>query len=172
PERLGEAGEAVGAEGQRLERAIVRLVQRPGRVGLARPFGRELLLLGEVPELLLQLGGLDPLGRERVAELTAHTLGVVADRLHARHVAAVSVALLVLLAALHPEEEQDDDQDREGDQAEQPQQRREAGARANRALRHSWPAPAAQWAPQGTVAPPRALLRLRLLEEVELEVGV
>src|SRR5687767_1564892 len=142
------------------------------RAGWVEPpgVGRvDLLLLDEPRELLLQVGGLDPGRRQHVAELTADAIRVPPDRGDVRHVVAVRVAFLVLLAALCPEQEEDDDQDREGDQAEQAQQRREAGARADRASRRARATRATQRASERAL-PTCGLPRVGLLEEVELEV--
>src|SRR6185436_5149353 len=164
--------EPVDAESERLDRLRMRGAERPGRVELAGAVGADLLLLHQAGQLLLQLGRLDPRRRQHVAELASDAFGVAPDRTDVGHVAAVGVALGVLLAALHPEQEEDDDQDRERDQPEQAEQRREAGARTDRAAGYARPAPSAERPAQRAFAATRGLLSLRLLEEVELEVGV
>src|SRR5205823_6628141 len=76
------------------------------------------------------------------------------------------------LAALHPEHEHDDQEDREDDEQRQPQERRQAGGDADRPARAAGPS----WSPGAAFpldAPPLGrLLGLRLVEEVEVDVGV
>ena len=146
------------------------VAQRSRRVERAGPVGDEPLLVREPCQPLLQLGGLDPLGRQRLVQISAGALGLFRQGRHAGHVGAVRVLPLILLTALDPQHEQDDDQDRERDQADEAEQWRETGGRAHRP---SWATGAAraEGPAQGALAW-LGLPGLGLLEEVELEVAV
>src|SRR5581483_7302615 len=175
-ERVGEAGEAADAELERLDRVLVLDAERAGRRHRARGGDVLLLLLGEAGDPALQVGGLDPLGRQGVVQLPADLLRVLRDRPDLLHVAPVRALLARALAAGDPEDEEDDDQDREGDQAGESEQRGETdrwtgGGRAPR-RRPARRRPAAAGARPLLALGGLARLRVFVAEEVEFEVGV
>src|SRR5581483_810324 len=134
------------------------------------PGGRllvDLLLLRERVHLAREIAGLDPRSRDRLRERVAEPVRVDREHRHLGEVVLVRGRLARAGAALNPEDEQDDDQDPEGDQARETRRRRDAA----RPLARRWRAARLAMRPR-TAGSGRALTRLRLVEEVELDVGV
>src|SRR5581483_10098143 len=95
-------------------------------------------------------------------ELAPERVRAGRDRVHAGRVRGVLVVLALALAGSDPEHEGDDDRDRECDEAHETCERDEPGRRLGR------PGTAASLRPDAA-ARTRRLLRLRLVEEVELD---
>src|SRR5207302_10182700 len=95
------------------------------------------------------------------------------ERPYSRNLVRVLAVLARAAAALDDEDEDDDEEDREGDEAGEAEEARGLGRRPDRAARRARPA-RASWtaAVPRSATPLRRLLGLRLVEEVELDVGV
>src|SRR5205823_7197522 len=99
-------------------------------------------------------------------QVLAHAVGARSDRADVVEVASVAVVLAARGAAAGEDDEEHRGEDQEGDQPGQAQHRDEAGRGADRPPRA---------AGRGSARRPRAfggLFRLRLVEEVELDVAI
>ncbi|TMK61588.1 MAG: serine/threonine protein kinase, partial [Actinobacteria bacterium] len=172
-ERVREARDPARPQLQRLDEMLVLDAQRPRRVDLLGLVGVLRLLLREPVQLGLEVRLLDPGRRERVVQLPADAGRSGRDRPDGVHVGRVRVVLARAAAALDHEDEDHDEEDREGDETDEAEQARRLGRGPDLTPRSSRPSGSA-WAPAVSRSTPtlRGLLSLRLVEEVELDVGV
>src|SRR5919197_317839 len=172
-EGIREPRDAARPELERLDQVLVLDAERTRWVDRLRPDGELRLLLREPVQLRLEVGLLDPRRRQRVVQLAPHPGRAGGDRPHVAHVVRVLAVLDRAAAALDDEDEDDDEEDREGDEAGQAEEPCRLGGRPNRAARRARTARAPGTAAVARGAPTlRGLLGLRLVEEVELDVGV
>ena len=172
-ERVGEAGQTLRPQLDRVDEVLVDRAQRAGRSNLLRLRVRLLLLLCVPLEARLEVGLLQPRRHEVLGELVAEGLVALRERRDLPGIRLVLRLLALPLAGADPEDEPDDDDDRDRDQADEAGERDEAGRRAQRLARRAL-APAAASGPfePWQATPLRRLDGLGLVEEVEFDVVV
>ena len=145
---------------------IVLDAERTRRVQVPR--ARDILLLtrGKGGDLRLERALLDPGRGQRPVQVLAHAVRARGDRADVVEVASVAVVLAVRGAAAGGNDEQHCGQDQEGDQPGEAQHRDEPGRRSDRTPGTPGRRSAGRPGPLGS------LLGLRLVEEVELDVGI
>src|SRR5581483_9415359 len=125
-----------------------------------------LLLLLRVPlQARLEVCLLQHRRSQLGGELAPERVRAGGNRAHARRVRGVLVMRALALARADPEDEGDDDRDRDRDEADEARERHETGRRGRRPRR-------AGALSADATARTRSLLRLRLVEKVELDVLV
>ena len=169
-ERVGESGEALRAQLDRVDEVLVDGAERARRADLLRLVVRLLLLLRVLLERRLELGLLQRRRDQLVRELDAEPAVVDRHRPHLVHVGRVLGLLALALAGADPRDEHDDEDDRDGDEPGEADERDDAGRGRPRRLLGTVALAAS--GPAGQTAARRGLLRLRLVEEVELDVVV
>ena len=170
-EHVGETGEALGAQRDRVDEVLVDGAERPRRADLLRLVVRLLLLLRVLLERRLELRLLQ---RRRAADLVQELVPepavVDGHRPHLVHVGRVLGLLALALAGADPRDEHDHEDDGDGDEPGETDERDDAGRGRPRRLLGTVALAAS--GPAGQTAARRGLLRLRLVEEVELDVVV
>src|SRR5207248_3332130 len=154
------------AELQHFDQMVVLDAERTGWVQVAR--ARDILLLpcGQRRDLRLERALLDPGRGQGPVQILTDAIRARGDRADVVEVAPVAVMLATRSAAAGEYDEQHRGEDQEGDQPGEAEHGDEAGRGADR------PPWAAGRGPAGRPGALGGLFRLRLVEEVELDVGV